>query len=250
MWEQQLQNILERVKQGEISLVDAQAEIKRLISHEMDFAEIDAGREVRTGFPEVIFCKTKTDQEILAIAKSMHEHNPCVLLTRAQVSTAELLKKHFPRLEFYPRSGCITLGELPAVAGRVSVVSAGTSDIPISEEAMVTAMVMGAEVKNYWDIGVAGIHRLFAKIAELRASNVVIAVAGMDGALPGVIAGLVSCPVIAVPTSVGYGASFQGLAPLLTMLNACAPGVTVVNIDNGFGAGYAAALITRKIERK
>ncbi|RPJ06829.1 MAG: nickel pincer cofactor biosynthesis protein LarB, partial [Spirochaetaceae bacterium] len=159
------------------------------------------------------------------------------------------LKKHFPRFEFYPRSGCITLGELPAAAGRVSVVSAGTSDIPIAEEAMVTAMTMGAEVKNYWDIGVAGIHRLFAKITELRSSNTVIAVAGMDGALPGVIAGLVSCPVIAVPTSIGYGASFQGLAPLLTMLNACAPGVSVVNIDNGFGAGYVAALINRKIER-
>ena len=171
-----------------------------------------------------------------------------ILVTRLSDEKAEKILKAFPESTYYERSKALTLSKKsPDIMGRgtILVICAGTSDIPVAEEAAVTAQVMGARVETYWDIGVAGIHRLFSKLPDLRQSRAIIAVAGMDGALPSVIAGLVGCPVIAVPTSVGYGASFNGLAALLTMLNSCAPGVSAVNIDNGFGAGYAASLINQ-----
>jgi len=224
--------------------------LEQLVSHQLGFAEIDTSRHIRTGFPEVIYCERKKDKEILSIAQTLNKHDSCVLCTRAKNTTFSLLKKHFTNIEFFEESGSIIIGKPKQAIGNVSVISAGTSDIPISQEAAITAQAMGAKVFTYWDIGVAGIHRLFSKLESIRKSNAIVAVAGMDGALPGVIAGLVSCPVISVPTSIGYGASFQGIAPLLTMLNSCAPGVSVVNIDNGFGAGYIAALINSKIEKK
>ncbi|MBN1525529.1 MAG: nickel pincer cofactor biosynthesis protein LarB [Spirochaetales bacterium] len=247
MWQKTIKDLLERVYDKTLTPEDAEEEFKKLISHDLGFAEIDTSRHIRTGFPEVVYCASKKDEEVLAIVRTLFHNETCVLCTRAKKTTFSLLKKEFKKIEFFTESGSMIIGNVSAARGTISVISAGTSDIPVAQEAAVTAKAMGAEVKTYWDIGIAGIHRLFAKLEKLRESNAIVAVAGMDGALPGVIAGLVPCPVIAVPTSVGYGASFQGLAPLLTMLNSCAPGVSVVNIDNGFGAGYIAALINHRI---
>jgi NCAIR mutase (PurE)-related protein len=245
MKEEKLLAVLEKIKEGIITPQDAFSEIKNMISTNLGFAEVDISRNLRTGFPEVIYCKGKSDEDILSITSELGKHNNLLLLTKAKESTAKLLKSHFRKVQFFNKSGALIIGKTGKGLGKVTVVSAGTSDIPIAEEAAVTAQAAGAYTETYWDIGVAGIHRLLSKIENLRASKVIIAVAGMDGALPSVIAGLVSCPVIAVPTSVGYGANFGGIAPLLTMLNSCAPGIAVVNIDNGFGAGYLAALINK-----
>ncbi|MBN1412588.1 MAG: nickel pincer cofactor biosynthesis protein LarB [Spirochaetales bacterium] len=246
MWEEQLKIIIDRIKNGELSQDAALKSIKNALSGHLGFAEIDLARAVRTGFPEVVFCLNKTDEEVLKITEMLYKHNKHVLLTRVRESAAKLLKKSFPDLVYHEKSRAVTIGEPDAETGLVSVVTAGTSDIPIGEEAAVTARMMGARIRTYWDIGIAGIHRLFSKIEPLKESHVIVAVAGMDGALPGVIAGLVECPVIAVPTSIGYGTGAGGYAALMTMLNSCAPGVSVVNIDNGFGAGYTAALINKR----
>ncbi len=242
---QTLLDLLEKIKQHTLSPQEAVTQINGMLSSYLGFAEVDVHRGLRTGFPEVIFCQNKTGEQILGIAQEISKHAAQILLTRANSTTAEILRSRFSSVRFYEQSGVIVIGPPVKGTGRVTVVSAGTSDIPVAEEAAVTAGAAGANVQTYWDIGVAGIHRLFSKIDALRQSRVIVAVAGMDGALASVIAGLVSCPVIAVPTSVGYGAHLNGIAPLLTMLNSCAPGVTVVNIDNGFGAGYTAALINR-----
>jgi NCAIR mutase (PurE)-related protein len=248
MWDEQINDILNQVSQGALDPSSAQKKVRELISLELGVAEIDTSRHIRTGFPEVVFCLNKTDDDILSIVRGVTGFHETILLTRAKASTFDLLSQHYPDLIYYEKSGAIIIGRLKEGKGKVSIISAGTSDIPIAEEAFATARVMGASVETYWDIGVAGLHRLFSKIKDLRSSRVIIAVAGMDGALPGVVAGLVNCPVVAVPTSVGYGASFGGIAGLLTMLNSCAPGVAVVNIDNGFGAGYIAALINKRGE--
>jgi NCAIR mutase (PurE)-related protein len=245
MNEQTLLDLLEKIKQHILTPQEAVTQINGMLSSYLGFAEVDVHRGRRTGFPEVIYCQNKTDGQILSIARELSKHTAQILLTRANSATAEILRKHFDEVRFFEQSGVIVIGPPVKGSGKVTVVSAGTSDIPVAEEAAVTAGTAGANVQTFWDIGVAGIHRLISKLDELRQSRVIVAVAGMDGALPGVIAGLVGCPVIAVPTSVGYGAHLNGLAPLLTMLNSCAPGVTVVNIDNGFGAGYAAALINK-----
>lgn len=248
MWNDKLNDIIEQVAAGKLAPVEAQKGIKDLISLELGVAEIDVSRHMRTGFPEVVYCLNKTDDDIAAIVKGFATVQAVILLTKARKSTYDLLAPDFAFISFHEKSGAIVIGKLRAPVGRVAVISAGTSDIPVAEEAAVTARALGATVDTYWDIGVAGLHRLLSKLPDLRQCRAVVAVAGMDGALPGVAAGLVGCPVIAVPTSVGYGASFGGLAALLTMLNSCAPGVTTVNIDNGFGAGYYAALINRQGE--
>jgi NCAIR mutase (PurE)-related protein len=249
MWNEKLKAILTQVSQGKLDTGAAQSAILEMVSLELGVAEVDTSRALRTGFPEVVFCLNKTDEEIIAIVRGLTALHSTVLCTKACQSTYERLRTLYQELTFHEKSGAIVIGKQPKGIGKISIVCAGTSDIPVAEEAAVTAAAMGAEAACFWDIGVAGLHRLLSKITDLRTSRVIIAVAGMDGALPSVVAGLVSCPVIAVPTSVGYGASFNGIAALLTMLNSCAPGVAVVNIDNGFGAGYIAALINKKGEK-
>jgi NCAIR mutase (PurE)-related protein len=238
-------DILRKIKDGEILPEEGYDTIISLMSGHLGFAEIDLARSIRTGYPEVVFCLNKTDKDIYGIVNVLKPGNRNILLTRARESVYLLLKEGFSDVTYYERSGAITIGKIKKGTGLVSVVSAGTSDIPVAEEVVVTARVMGSRVKSYWDIGVAGIHRLFSKLENLRKSRIIVAVAGMDGALPGVIAGLTGGPVIAVPTSVGYGTGSGGYAAMLTMLNSCAPGVAVVNIDNGFGAGFIAAMINK-----
>ena len=212
---------------------------------DIGFAQVDTHRALRKGFPEVIFGAGKTPLQVAAIAARLFAANGRVLITRIEPAHARVVKKKFPHAVHHEAARCITLQKkpLPKRPGAIAVVCAGTSDLPVAEEAAVTAEIMGNTVVSINDVGVAGLHRLLARVEALRSVNVIIAVAGMEGALPSVIAGLVSKPVIAVPTSIGYGASFGGIAALLGMLNSCGSGVTVVNIDNGFGAGYAASQI-------
>jgi NCAIR mutase (PurE)-related protein len=248
MWDEKLKDILAQVSKKKLDPGEAQARIMEMISLELGVAEVDVARHVRTGFPEVVFCLNKTDEDIVSIVKALFAYHDVILCTKARPETYARLKETYPDAVFHEKSGAIVIGKLKEGTGRVSVVCAGTSDIPVAEEAAVTARCLGARVETFWDVGVAGLHRLLSKMPDLRKSRVIVAVAGMDGALPSVLAGLVSCPVVAVPTAVGYGASFGGVAALLTMLNSCAPGVAAVNIDNGFGAGYIAALINKKGE--
>lgn len=212
---------------------------------DLGFAQVDTHRALRKGFPEVIFSAGKTPIQVVAIAAELIRHGQNVLATRVTAEHARRLQRKFKRAIHHERARCVTIepNPLPKRPGTIAVVCAGTSDLPIAEEAAVTAEVMGNQVVRVADVGVAGVHRLFGRLDVIQSANVVIVVAGMEGALPSVVTGLVSKPVIAVPTSVGYGASFGGLAALLGMLNGCASGMTVVNIDNGFGAGYAASQI-------
>ena len=210
-------------------------------------ARVDVGRHDRCGFPEVIFGPGKTPEDVVAIARMLVDQHGVLLVTRASAAQSEALRTAFPEAQIHERAHCVTVerNPLPKLDGTVAVVCAGTSDLPVALEAVVTLEVFGNRVAKFFDVGVAGIHRLLAVRDQIEACNVVVVVAGMEGALPSAIAGLVSKPVVAVPTSVGYGASFGGLAALLGMLNSCGSGVTVVNIDNGFGAAYAAATINR-----
>ena len=211
-----------------------------------DFATVDHDRAERCGFPEVVFCQGKEPAQAAAIATEILGKAPRVLLTRATPEHAEAVLDRWPDAVYHERARCLTYDPTPLPRqGRVAVIAAGTSDLPVAEEAVVTLGIQGAVVETHWDIGVAGLHRLMDRLPQIRRANVVIAVAGMDGALPSVAAGLLDRPVIAVPTSIGYGASFEGIGPLLNMLGSCAAGVGVVNIDNGFGAGYLAAQINR-----
>ena len=212
---------------------------------DLGFAQVDTHRALRKNFPEVIFGAGKTPEQVAKIAAKILERGQQVLVTRITVEHARLLRKKFKRAVHHALARCVTIEQkpLPKRAGFIAVVCAGTSDLPVAEEAAVTADIMGNRVEHVHDVGVAGLHRMLARLDLLQSANVIVAVAGMEGALPSVIAGLVSKPVIAVPTSIGYGASFGGIAALLAMLNSCASGVTVVNIDNGFGAGYAASQI-------
>jgi len=212
---------------------------------ELGFAQVDTHRALRKGFPEVIFGQGKTPHQVVTIAGRILAHEQRALVTRITVGHARALRKQFPRAAHHEQARCVTIEKrpLPKRPGLVAILCAGTSDVPVAEEAAVTADVMGNRVERIYDVGVAGLHRLLRRLDVIRSANVIIAVAGMEGALPSVVAGLVSKPVIAVPTSVGYGASFGGLTALLAMLNSCGSGLTVVNIDNGFGAGYAASQI-------
>jgi len=236
-----LRALLEEVRAGAVDIDAALDRLRHLPFEDLGFAKVDHHRALRHGMPEVIFGPGKTADQISAIAAALLAKAQNVLVTRIPGEVAERLQKELPSAEYFPASGSLRVWRDRTLhgKGKIAVVCAGTSDLPVAEEAQVTAEVMGNEVDAFHDVGVAGIHRLMAE------ARVVIVCAGMEGALPSVVGGLVMAPVIAVPTSVGYGASFQGLAALLGMLNSCASNVTVVNIDNGFGAGYAASLMNR-----
>jgi pyridinium-3,5-biscarboxylic acid mononucleotide synthase len=224
------------------------APVKRIFIdpyEDLGFAKLDLHREKRKGFPEVVYCEGKTRPQVLKIARKLFAAHGRVLLTRVDRGLARELKRNFPRGRNYAAARMFYLGKVPAGTGSIAVLCAGTADIPVAEEAAVTAEVMGAKVRRIYDVGVAGIHRLLAHKTEADSSRILIVVAGMDGVLASVVGGLFAKPIIAVPTSIGYGLSLKGLTPLLTMLNSCAPGIAVVNIDNGFGAGYFASLINR-----
>lgn len=224
----------------------------RILPYEnIGFARVDHQRYLRRGFPEVIYCPGKTEEQVVKIFERLAESGGTVLATRAEPSVFEAVKTAFPRVEYHAVAKALVLrGESePEPVGYIAVVSAGTADLPVAEEAALTAELIGSHVERLFDVGVAGIHRLFDNWDVLNKARVIVVVAGMEGALASVVGGLAICPVIAVPTSVGYGAHLGGIAPLLTMLNSCASGVAVVNIDNGYGAGYMAALINRVGER-
>jgi NCAIR mutase (PurE)-related protein len=243
-----LVNTLEKVKSGELSTAEAVKELSVLPYEDLDFAKVDHHRDIRLGFPEVIFGLGKTPDQITAIAERLTARSGRVLITRADEEAFNAVSLKVPSAKYSKISRTIVVDLKPRkkrMSG-VAVICAGTSDLPVAEEAAVTAELMGNKVARVNDVGVAGIHRLLDVLPVLRNMNVIVIVAGMEGALPSVVGGMVSVPIIAVPTSIGYGASFNGLAPLLTMLNSCAPGISVVNIDNGFGAGYMAGLINLK----
>ena len=248
MEEARLKSLLERVSKGKLTVLEAIDRLKILPFEDLGFAKIDHHRTLRRGTPEVIFCEGKTASEIVKISKNISAQGVNLLATRC---SRELFRKISSRLPgaVYREEGRLFVIERTCVnrRGLVAVVSGGTSDRPVAEEAALTAYYLGCAVDRLYDVGVAGIHRLLSSWQRLRAVDCVIVVAGMEGALASVVAGLTDAPLIAVPTSVGYGASFGGLSALLTMLNSCAGGVTVVNIDNGFGAGYAAATIVRRV---
>ncbi len=245
---ERLKELLENVRRGRVTVAQAVTRLRHLPFEDLGFAKVDHHRVLRQGFPEVIMGQGKEPKEIAAIVRAMRPRKTNVLVTRVSAGQIAQLKKLGTGLKYYAAARAATWVSKPikiAGKGTVLVVCAGTSDIPVAEEAVVTATIMGNRVEKLFDVGVAGIHRLLENRLRLENASVLIVVAGMEGALPSVVAGLIDRPVIAVPTSVGYGASFNGLAALLGMLNSCAAGVTVVNIDNGFGAGFAASLINR-----
>ncbi len=247
MDQRQLRKLLEQVKNGEVEISAALDRMRNLPFEDLGFAKLDHHRALRHGMPEVIFGKGKTAEQVVELAEHLLSESRNILITRADPAMAESVRERVPDAEYFPLSGAMRVWRDKTVTGKgiIAVISAGTSDIPVAEEAKVTAEVMGNRVDAIFDIGVAGIHRLMSNRDRITAARVVVVCAGMEGALPSVVGGLVSAPVIAVPTSVGYGASFNGLAALLGMLNSCASNVTVVNIDNGFGAAYVASLINR-----
>jgi len=242
-----MKKTLQGYKNGKISLSEVLEKIKLLPYEDIGFAKIDTHRKLRKGFPETIFCQGKTIPQILRILETMSKQNHSILATKADKKVFSAVKKIYPIAKYNDLARTITIkkGKTKPKKGKILVLTAGTSDIPVAEEAVVTAELMGNNVEKAYDVGVAGVHRLFDIKDKIFDANVIIVVAGMEGALASIVGGLTSKPVIAVPTSVGYGASFKGIAPLLTMMNTCAEGVVVVNIDNGFGAGYFASLINR-----
>ena len=245
---ERLVELLQNVRRRKVSVARAVGQLRHLPFEDLGFAKVDHHRALRQGFPEVIMGEGKEPKEIVAIVRAMRRRRTNVLVTRVSAENMRQLKSLTTGLTYHPRARAVTWAAQPIKIkgkGTVLVVSAGTSDIPVAEEAALTAVMMGNQVEKLFDVGVAGIHRLLQNHSRLHAASVLIVVAGMEGALPSVVAGLIDKPVIAVPTSVGYGASFNGLSALLGMLNSCAAGVTVVNIDNGFGAGFAASLINR-----
>ena len=242
--------ILEKVKNGEISIEEAENYFRREPFEEMGYAKLDTHRKVRSGFAEVIFCSGKSDKHLLNIFKRLYEVEGEVFGTRASKHQYELIHKHFPKVKYDPISKIIKIEkENKKRIGKIVVCTAGTADIPVAEEAAQTAEYFGTNVERIYDVGVSGIHRLLYRLDLIQSANCIVAVAGMEGALASVIGGLVDKPVIAVPTSVGYGANLNGLSALLTMINSCANGIAVVNIDNGYGAGYMATQINRLGER-
>jgi hypothetical protein len=241
-----LRRLLSRHRRGKVSTGEAMAALERLPFTDLGFARLDTHRHLRKGFPEVVFGLGKTQDQIVRLVDELARSGAPVIVTRTTGAVYRAVRKRHPRARFAAPAGVLTLVKgkpRPTGNGTVAVVTAGTSDQPVAEEAAITCEVMGNRVERIYDVGVAGIHRLFHDTEKLRSAQVLIVVAGMEGALPSVVGGLVAAPVIAVPTSAGYGASFGGVAALLAMLNSCASGITVVNIDNGFGAGYAASAI-------
>jgi len=242
-----MKKVLQDYKSGKIKLDAVLEKIRSMPYEDLGFAKLDTHREVRKGFPETIFCKGKTKQQIISILEKLSKHKQNILLTKADKNIYNSVKKAYKKAIYNKDAKTIVIKNYKPKQkkGKILIITAGTSDIPVAEEAVVTAELMGNKVEKIYDVGVAGVHRLFDIKDKIFSANVIIVVAGMDGALPSIVGGLASNPVIAVPTSVGYGASFKGVAPLLTMLNTCAEGVVVVNIDNGFGAGYFASIINR-----
>ena len=247
MTEEQIRRILEQFKDGALSTTDALARLRTLPFEDLGFANIDHHRSLRQGFPEVVFGQGKTADQAARIVEAMYKHDHNILVTRATPEHFDRIRQIAPEAEYNESARTVAVQRDRTIFGKgtVTVVSAGTSDMPVAEEALVTLKVMGNKVESLYDVGVAGLHRLLDRREQLSRSRVLIVVAGMEGALPSVVGGLVPVPVIAVPTSVGYGASFNGVAALLGMLNSCASNVTVVNIDNGFGAAVVASLINR-----
>jgi hypothetical protein len=247
MSEQQLRKLLEEVRAGARTPEEAMQQLTHMPFEDLGFAKVDHHRALRHGMPEVVLGRGKTVHEVVEISRRLLERSRNLLVTRADPEMAEGVKTLAPEAEYFPRSGAIRVWGERQLLGRskIPILCAGTSDLPVAEEAQVTAEVMGNQVDTIYDVGVAGIHRLFSNLDRLQNVRVIICCAGMEGALPSAVGGLVSVPVIAVPTSVGYGASFGGLSALLGMLNSCSSNVAVVNIDNGFGAAYVATLINR-----
>ncbi len=241
----QLEKLLIQVQKGELSPKDALKILKDFPYEDLNFAKIDHHRELRRGFPEMVFGAGKTDTQILKIAEAILKKGSNLLITRVEPKVYTKIKKRIPKARYNSLAKAIYLKQKnpPPGKGRIVIITAGTSDIPVAEEAAVTCEILGNEVDKIYDIGVAGLHRLFGELGTIKKARVIITAAGMEGALPSVIAGITEVPIIAVPTSVGYGTSFKGLAALLAMLNSCPGGLAVVNIDNGFGAAYIASLI-------
>ena len=243
-----VERLLKDLKSGKVSVKEAMEALRALPYEDLGFAKVDSHRDLRRGIPEAVYCPGKTPEQIVAIVRSMVASRSLALATRADAAIFERIREALDGVpvSYHEKARLVVAGKVPpAQRGNVLVVTAGTSDIPVAEETAVTAEVLGNRVTRLYDVGVAGIHRVLDHRDLLKEAKVVVVVAGMEGALPSVVAGLVDVPVIAVPTSVGYGASFDGLAALLAMMNACSPGVAVVNIDNGFGAGYLASTINR-----
>lgn len=247
MNEETLQQLLTNVRSGAMSIEEATKELKDLPFKELGYAKIDNHREMRVGYPEVIYCEGKTVDQVKGIIEFMLTKNNNILATRANEEMYKAVKDIYPKAEYnkLARTIVIRKKDLQLTDSYIAIVAAGTSDLPVVEEAAETAEILGNRVEKVIDVGVAGIHRLFARLDVIRGAKVVIVVAGMEGALASVVGGLVDKPIIAVPTSVGYGANFNGLSALLCMLNSCASGVSVVNIDNGFGAAYTASMINK-----
>ncbi len=241
-----LKNILAMVADGSLSVADAQKQLTHISFENIDFAQIDHHRSLRKGFPEVIFGQGKTSEQIIGIMKKMTVTDDIILVTRLEPEKAKNITAAFHGVEYFEDAKLLWLKKKePEITGigKIIVISAGTSDIPVAKEAFLTAQAMGNDIETIFDVGVAGIHRLFAHHEKIVSASVIIVVAGMEGALPSVVAGMVKAPVIAVPTSIGYGTSFKGMTALLGMLNSCSSNIAVVNIDNGFGAGYMASSI-------
>ena len=246
-----LEEILAQVQKGTLSPDVAESLIRQEGYKEMYYAKLDTGRKARTGFAEVIYCSNKADIHLTKIFERLYQEEGEVLGTRASQAQYELVQERFPQVQYDPISRILKIEKKDKIhEGKIAVCTAGTADIPVAEEAAQTAEYFGAYVERIYDVGVSGMHRLFSRMDTIQDANCVVAVAGMEGALASVIGGLVSRPVIAVPTSVGYGANFHGLSALLTMINSCANGISVVNIDNGYGAGYIATQINRMAVKK
>ena len=238
--------ILLKVKNGEMTVEEAEQYFRKKPFHELGYAKLDSHRKIRTGFPEVIFCSGKTNEHLLKIFEKIYQEEGEVFGTRASVEQYKLIQTQYPQSEYDPVSRIIKIEKKgKKLSGKIALCTAGTADIPVAEEAAQTAEYFGCNVERIYDIGVSAIHRMLSKLDDIQGANCVVAVAGMEGALASVLGGLVNKPVIAVPTSIGYGANLNGLSALLTMINSCANGVAVVNIDNGYGAGYLAAQINR-----
>ena len=241
------EKLLDDFKKGKIAKKAVLEKLKNLPFHDLGFAKVDNHRKLRKGFPEVLYCTGKTKEQIMKIIAEMDKHDSDILLTRADNRVFEAVKEKYKNALYNKKAGIIIIRKekIKKKKGLVLIITAGTADIPVAEEAAVTAELLGNKVEKLYDVGVAGVHRLLSNRKRIEKANVLVVAAGMEGALPSVVSGLTSKPLIAVPTSVGYGSSFKGLSALLAMLNCCSPGVVVVNIDNGFGAGYFANLINK-----
>ncbi len=241
-----IKKILNNVKSGKLAVEEAYSLLKHLPFQDIGFAKVDSHRAMRKGFPEVIYCQGKSIAHIKGIAKKLSDIHSNIMATRADKKIFNAIRSVVPRAKYHEAARIVTIGRGEKGKGKVLIVTAGTADIPVAEEAAVTSEFLGGKVEKIYDVGVAGLHRIMNKMKKLNEADVIIVIAGMEGALASVVGGLTDRPVIAVPTSIGYGASFKGLAALLSMLNSCAPGVAVVNIDNGFGAGVMASVINRR----